>query len=464
MSSKLNTKSLLQMASLLLTFGVSSMPAHAQSSTCNWTGTWTTQYGELRIVHAGNKFVGDYGATGTITGVVNDECKVSGNYRNSNGYSGAFEFAKQGSSLIGQYGGVDKPLTSPWNGTRQSDERPVLTTAPYPLNEVVRQNLTTNSGSVSQPITLAQPAFNNPTALIEAPTKPPTQTRDEQLRELRKKAAERTTAKREAYLKEQEREQAAARSARIRASIAERRREQARDLNRETRLKNEINALEQGTWKVTLEGMCALGTSEGDVLLGVESEDVFGIAWIRTRIIDKSQSAERQIDLPPVGGFTRVNGDKERVWEIRPSERAINLTKIGDFNGLCGKISHSGDQYSRGAEFQYTVDFDNYGYKDVHEFLNEPRNRIDVMFKLSEKDVFRNDNLGTRRVATSFKDSNFCVQCDQGMLRNVNKPRFGNGVISGFTDGETNIHVYYGIQPEGTALEQLYEQPDLYSR
>ena len=420
--------------------GLSSQ-AMAQSADCNWTGTWATQYGDLRIIHSGNAVSGDYGPKGTVTGEVTDACIVNGTYLNTNGAKGSFKFSKDGTVLQGEYGTNDGPLTYSWTGSLKSAARPILVTAPYPVLDVTRQTVTSNAGGFRQSTILATPTFKSPTTIVKALPKTPTQTRDEQLREMRRKAAERTTAKRKAYIEEQ---------ARDAALFAEQEKRQ-----QELQYKKEIDSLEKATWKVHLEGICAKSIGGYSIFYG-GSPEVFGIAWIRARVIDKSKAQHRQIELAPNGGFTRLNGDKERVWEIQPSEKSLDIV-----GSTCGAI---------GTKLDYSIEFKKYGYHDIHEFLSEDRNRFDVMFKLSENRLTHTNALGTYRAATSFEASDFCGLCERISAPNgvsyyeMPSRETGNGIVSGFKDGETRIQAYYQITPKEPSLKRLYDQPDLYAK
>ena len=179
-----------------------------------------------------------------------------------------------------------------------------------------------------------QQIYSQPlTTRSQALTQPPSQSRDEQLRELRKQAAARTTAKRESYLKEKAEQERREEEFRIReneaiARYAEEARQQAIE-NGINETNRELRALERASWAVNLEGMCAKSIGESNI--SGKKIEIYGMAWIRARVIDKSNGQNRQIDVSPWGGFTRVNGDKERVWEIRPSN-AVNFGRVGSYD------------------------------------------------------------------------------------------------------------------------------------
>jgi len=46
--------------------------AYAQSCTFNWTGTWDSRYGELRLIQSGSNVYGDYASVGALNQFLKD--------------------------------------------------------------------------------------------------------------------------------------------------------------------------------------------------------------------------------------------------------------------------------------------------------------------------------------------------------------------------------------------------------
>ena len=100
---------------LLLAFLVS--PVWAQS----WEGTWSTQFGQLKLVDLGDYVVGDYGSNGIIIGKKNFDL-LQGVFTNSGQKkSGRFTFQSQpGNQFRGSYRWENSDKLSDWMGKKTS--------------------------------------------------------------------------------------------------------------------------------------------------------------------------------------------------------------------------------------------------------------------------------------------------------------------------------------------------------
>lgn len=107
------------LASLLL-----SLTAYADE----WTGTWTTSLGELRLIEKYGVVYGDYKNVGVIVGVISQDGKrLTGHYTNltSRVKTGTIVFNKSGAT---GFGGIYKSSSGngKWTGTRTKTSLPAL--------------------------------------------------------------------------------------------------------------------------------------------------------------------------------------------------------------------------------------------------------------------------------------------------------------------------------------------------
>lgn len=109
---------------------------HAQAQDASWTGTWSSQHGDLRLIQIGNRVYGDYAARGYFEGRVSENgTRLRGTFqynspRTSNGY---IEFRRRGNSFTGGWSwarsGPVSATRSNWSGSLKSTAAPQLTHA-----------------------------------------------------------------------------------------------------------------------------------------------------------------------------------------------------------------------------------------------------------------------------------------------------------------------------------------------
>lgn len=114
------------MLSLVMTVSV-----HAQSTQCDpyWTGSWDTNFGQLRLIEDGDMVYGDYADVGTIKAYLNRPCGeyLRGTFERNDGGWGYIEFVATGdlgSRFSGRWSWHDGQLPSwrhksggEWKGT-----------------------------------------------------------------------------------------------------------------------------------------------------------------------------------------------------------------------------------------------------------------------------------------------------------------------------------------------------------
>lgn len=119
--------------SIMLLFAalISSNSAHAAG--LEWTGTFTTNYGDLRLIQSGDRVYGDYGTRGYIEGRVNSAGTVmrgTFQYNSPRGSHGFIEFRRSGSRFEGGWSwtanGPPPSTKVNWTGNRKSSARPTL--------------------------------------------------------------------------------------------------------------------------------------------------------------------------------------------------------------------------------------------------------------------------------------------------------------------------------------------------
>lgn len=119
--------------------------AYAQSCTFNWTGTWDSRYGELRLIQSGSNVYGDYASVGTLKSTIYSTLDdrgictstLRGIFERTNGQWGYIEFIvnNQAPSVFEgrwNYASAGEPsndmsVGTVWNGNLVSPRLPVLT-------------------------------------------------------------------------------------------------------------------------------------------------------------------------------------------------------------------------------------------------------------------------------------------------------------------------------------------------
>ncbi len=434
-------------------------PTASAQSACNWSGTWMINGDQVRIVQAGHNVAGEYASqTATLKGKVDGNCRLNGTTNSNSGaqIKGSISLPLQGEAFMGTWTNDNTSSIMGWSGKRINTATPVLTKTPNPISDVVMAQVGAMSpgfsamGSAQSVVSTSptartvgqEPTTGEPplpqTSIGEAPRRPESiqdiATRNNFGRNSRLAPAVRVETNRPSFSSILSTPQANQRSE-----------ERSQEQNSTPKPAEEKMS---ARWEVSLEAVCMTslddGAEHGDL------EEIFGIAWIKTRVINKTTG--KQIDVAPIGGFPRVNGDKERAWFVGPNGHI----KMGKYcYSLASSSSHSPikDHF---VNYTYAIDASQYGYKNLQELLSEPRNRIDVMFKLQEYDRLSNDALGTRRNATPLANSNFCGLCQAArkgsVLASSGRARYpipsrngGNGILSGFSNGGTRAKVLYSI-------------------
>ncbi|WP_108802568.1 hypothetical protein [Aquimarina sp. Aq107] len=105
-----------------------------KSNTINWVGTWSSTYGELRLVEKGQLIYGDYADIGVIYGYrhyINGKEYFEGtfdNYRMNR--KGIIRFEMNNSNFNNSFSGKwtwgNTPNWYNWNGTKTSKKEPIL--------------------------------------------------------------------------------------------------------------------------------------------------------------------------------------------------------------------------------------------------------------------------------------------------------------------------------------------------
>ncbi|MGB3471863.1 MAG: hypothetical protein WBA51_13660 [Erythrobacter sp.] len=117
-----------RISSLIIAMYASTGIAHA-----NWTGTWDSQHGDLRLLQDGERVYGDYAGRGYFEGRVSqDGNRLRGTFqyntrRNRNGY---IEFVRNGDSFEGGWSWADDGPVSytrgNWSGSLKTTSPPTL--------------------------------------------------------------------------------------------------------------------------------------------------------------------------------------------------------------------------------------------------------------------------------------------------------------------------------------------------
>lgn len=91
----------------------------------SWTGTWSTDFGDLRLHSSSNTFYGDYKDVGIIDGYQQYSNQYQGKFTNGT-KEGWFKFKLNGEKFTGTWGWKGKKEEGKWNGKRINKTKPLL--------------------------------------------------------------------------------------------------------------------------------------------------------------------------------------------------------------------------------------------------------------------------------------------------------------------------------------------------
>lgn len=115
-------------SALFLLFGFS-------LSAQEWQGTWSSDFGELRMVQLGNKIYADYDKIGTLNGAyISSSRTFKGVFNNKKeNRKGRFSFtlSRDGKSFTGKWGWGNTIPNQRWSGKQESNTMPTLTSADF---------------------------------------------------------------------------------------------------------------------------------------------------------------------------------------------------------------------------------------------------------------------------------------------------------------------------------------------
>lgn len=458
---------------------------------CDWTGTWGSTYGILRLIQDGNQVAGDYSSKGFIKGTVGPGCNLKGTFDNrQEQIKGTYEFTRDGDRFEGLWGLDGELPYERWKGRRSSSELPVLraeerwtaacqwTGTWFTPTTGVRMRLVQDGARVTGEI--------GDNLIVEGNT----DTACEGRRDIRMEAAvtDRETGADQSMVITMSSggqrytgslggaPQGQAISGVFAGSRASRQipaltsestlpREQISDAGGEAIRATQTPSQDPPLtpvprasttlrWEVSLGSLC-LGAQP----FRKDSPTVAfrGIVWSKARVYDKVNGKE--IELAPIGGFPNIKGDKERVWEIELNGTPGLYAVLA--HQSCRNFNSSGLTGSAPKTLTYEIDYAALGYASEQEFLNRRRNGVRVMYKLytRESSLWRSadvvkEELGTKVKTTAFQDANICGTCNrEAWLNNPRMAPTGDGVFSGFrSDEDWSAFVLYDIQsrPSGS--------------
>lgn len=148
------------LGSLVFLLGSFNSVSHAQQA-CDWTGTWTSTYGDLKLIQTGDNVSGDYSTVGTLEGTVREKCALYGTFDNTlSKTKGHFKFRRNKEMFAGKWGFDGQGRIKTWRGNRISLLKPALQKSKAPQSEVglFQQEL----GQSSPPLSVYSPAKSSP--------------------------------------------------------------------------------------------------------------------------------------------------------------------------------------------------------------------------------------------------------------------------------------------------------------
>lgn len=448
---------------------------------CNWTGSWGSTYGILRLVQNGAEVSGDYGVKGFIEGRVGAGCSLKGSFDNrKEELTGHFKFERDGDRFQGEWGLDGEPLSEGWKGRRSSKETPELRASEL---WAARCNWT---GAWFTPwagvrMKLVQQGKKIYGELGERETiEGTTQTECKGNRDVRLEATlkdRETNATRSMTITMSGRQYAGTiggsaeglPSANVmtgsRASLeapvltfanaptpspvydgggpVTPRDDRRKEIPEENATPVSDTGKKIARWAVNIGNLCVKGRRPA--FSSVTGEVYGGIIWVRARVYDKTTGKE--VELAPVGGFPNLYGDKERVWEVLP-----NGDGGGAYYGQCYGFAQNGlSDNTDPVTLKYEFDYEKYGYESLQELVDRRRNRIRVMYKLFTTKagigVRKIDKeLGVKAKSYPLDSANFCGLCKKSDWEVSGSAPLGDGVFSGLRDENGEAVILYDIK------------------
>ena len=453
----------------------------AAQQTCDWTGTWSSSYGDLRLIQDGQSVIGDYANKGTIEGTLGADCALEGSFDNvRRETSGTIAFTLDGDRFNGIWGYDGGAQSNKWGGTRRSSDTPALS------NQDMAETACIWTGTWSSSIgDLMLVQSGNQVTGQHRTAGEVSGTADEcSLRGSIKNPAD-----------EKDRDFAILKSGRrfdgtwswqdnsifvsnvwggtLRSAAPPRitppstpAPQDADPEPQEAEPVTEPDPIEEGseknmikTWRVTLHSACVRNAQNDEDAYGVK---LFGIAWVKARVTHKTTG--EVITVAPLGGFPNLNSDQERVFEQTKDSAGLEAYV---FDSRCAFFTQSGfdrnDNYTENEtpgepiSVDFEIDAARFGYDDIEDLLSNRENRLRVMTKLSgNKRLALDPDFGTQARSTPLADANFCGSCklskdthhpDGTFAYSMPGAPIGNGVLSGYKDGADMAAVFYDIKP-----------------
>lgn len=443
---------------------------------CNWTGTWSSSYGDLRLIQKGQTVNGDYANNGTIEGTLGADCALDGSFDNvRQSSSGTIAFTLDGDRFNGVWGYDGQAQTSKWGGTRRSNAQPELVNRNMSESACVWTGtwsssigdlkLVQNGNQVSgQHRTKGQVSGTVDDCRLRGTIESPS---DETARDFSiAKGARRfdgTWSWQDSSNFRTNVWGGTLRSAEVptisQPATPERQDPAPAQDPVPEPAEDEPEKEMTRTWRVTLHSVCAKNTVD-DEAIGIS---IHGIGWIKARVTHKQTGEE--ITIAPIGGFPSLNNDKERVFDVRKHVHEGDAYLSASWCSTFSDIGFVDGHYESAKEpkpiaLDFEIDAEKFGYDDVDDLLSNRNNRLRVMVKLgAEKLLGFDPDFGIVAKSTPFSEADFCGSCKlkkseiEYSNERVYHQRFmrgtptGSGVLSGFKDGEDEAAVFYDIKP-----------------
>jgi hypothetical protein len=113
-----------------------------------WTGTWTSTYGELRLIEQGNKVYGDYANKGMIEGTITNNT-LNGTFKNGTNI-GNFTFTLNKEAFSGNWNWPNATKKENWTGTRVNTAKPTLISEAKNFITINKYTVSTNKPIVAE--------------------------------------------------------------------------------------------------------------------------------------------------------------------------------------------------------------------------------------------------------------------------------------------------------------------------